>query len=67
MCELSKRLRAQAAQAERLSQTVGDISATRTLKALSRQYEAEAEALEKAESLAALTRQPTPEDSPAHR
>src|SRR5262245_32785146 len=33
MCELSKRLRARAAQAERISQTIGNLAATRTLKA----------------------------------
>lgn len=52
-CELSKRLRARAAQAERISQTIGNLAATRTLKALAEQYEAQAETLEQAESLIA--------------
>jgi len=56
MCELSKRLRARAAQAERISQTIGNLAATRTLKALSQQYEAQADALEQAEVLIETTR-----------
>lgn len=51
MCELSRRLRAQAVQAERISETIGNLAATQTLKDLARQYEAQAETLEQAESL----------------
>lgn len=49
MNKQSDRLRSQALQAERLSQTISDMPASRTLKAIAEQYHAQADELERAE------------------
>ncbi len=51
MCQLSKQLRTREAQAARLSENVGNLEATRALRALAQQYSMEAEALEQADYL----------------
>ncbi|WP_298885044.1 hypothetical protein [uncultured Bradyrhizobium sp.] len=49
MSEDSHRLREQAFQAERLSQTISDHRASQTLKSIAAQYHAQAEELERCE------------------
>lgn len=49
MSKQSDRLREQALQAERLSNSISDMPASRTLRAIAEQYHAEADALERAE------------------
>ena len=49
MSKQSNRLREQALQAERLSYTISDVRASRTLRAIAKQYHAQADALEQVE------------------
>lgn len=49
MSEQSRRLRSQALQAERLSYTISDMVASRTLRSIAKQYHAEADEIEQAE------------------
>ena len=49
MSKQSDRLREQAFRAERLSNTISDMSASRTLRSLAEQYHAQADELEQAE------------------
>jgi len=60
MSEDSRRLRQQAYQAERLSQTISDHRASQTLKSIAAQYHAQAEELEGCKGAPSLpARQPT--------